>query len=139
MKIHIISKAEKKTTNNGIVYWVLKVSDEDGVEKQGTIFGDTEPIEGTDLEVDEKYNETYRNYNWAPKKEKKQGFVPKPSISSDQQIRVYALQEAVKYVGSPECETIIDPIKIAKDFETYIRTGSGIENNRNANIKYDPI
>jgi phage terminase small subunit len=123
MKIKISSKPEKKTSSKGTVYYSLKVQAEDGFEKVGNLFSDTEPVIDQEIEVDEKYNEQYQNFTWFTKKEKKQGFVAKPSLTVDQQIRAIALQEAAKTVSTP------DPLKpsslailtVAKEFEKYIK------------------
>jgi hypothetical protein len=123
MKITILSKPEEKTSSKGTKYWQAKVKDENGEEKQGSIFGDTEPqIDGT-LEVEEKYNEQYKSFSWFQKRDgqKKGGFINKPSLTVDQQIRQSALQEAVKHSGNDVKST--DVVKVAVYFETYIREG----------------
>ena len=123
MKITILSKPEAKTSGKGTKYWTLKVKDETGQEKSGSFFSKTEPQIDQEIEVEEKYNEQYANYSWFVKEERKQGggFIPKPGLSIEQQIRVIALQEAVK--RSPVTSSSKDVAAVAVYFETYIKEG----------------
>jgi len=122
MKITILSKPESKKSSKGTKYWTMKVKDEAGMEKSGNLFYDGEPEIDQELEVEEKFNEQYNNYSWFQKKDKKGGFINKPSLSIDQQIRVAALQEAVKHSNNVQTKSN-DVVKVAAYFETYIREG----------------
>ena len=124
MKITILSKPEAKTSSKGTKYWTLKAMDENMEEKSGSFFSKTEPQIDQQIEVEEKYNEQYANYSWFVKEERKQGggFVPKPGLSIEQQIRVIALQEAVKTATGKQA-TSKDITSVAVYFETYIKEG----------------
>lgn len=122
MKIAIQSKPEAKTSSKGTKYWTVKVKDESGNEKSGSLFSDTEPKIDQELEVEEKFNDQYNNYSWFVKKEKKNGFVAKPGLSIDQQIRAIALQEAVKHSAGMNTKSN-EVAKVASYFETYIKEG----------------
>jgi len=123
-KITILSKPEEKKSSKGTVYWKAKVVDENGEEKYGSIFSDTEPKIDDTLDVEEKYNDQYQSWTWFTKKdrEKKGGFPSKPSLSVDQQIRAIALQEAVKHSQNVSTKSS-EVVQVARFFENYIREG----------------
>lgn len=123
-KITILSKPEEKKSGKGTIYWKVKVVDENGEEKYGSIFSDTEPKIDETIEVEEKYNDEYKSFSWFTKKDrdKKGGFPSKPSPSIDQQIRIVALQEAVKTSGNTPTKSA-DVVIVAKFYENYIREG----------------
>ncbi|MFA6973972.1 MAG: hypothetical protein WC238_04535 [Parcubacteria group bacterium] len=123
-KITILSKPEEKVSSKGTKYWKAKVADENGEEKYGSIFSDTEPQIDESLEVEEKYNDQYKSFSWFTKKDnqKKGGFPSRPSLSVDQQIRIVALQEAVKTSGNTPTKSG-DIVTVAKFYENYIREG----------------
>lgn len=125
MKIIPISKPDKKATKDNKPYWSFKAKDENGKEKSGNFFGETEPVIDVEIEVEEKEpTGNYTNFTWFTKKTNsgKQGFPSKPSMSIDSQIRIVALQEANKtYDSMPEKKGKITDI--AKAYEKYIKTG----------------
>jgi hypothetical protein len=100
----------------------LKAKDETGTEKSGSYFSDSEPQIDESYDVEEKFNEQYNNFSWFVKKDKKQGFVQKPGLSIDQQIRAIALQEAVKHSSGMSTKSN-EVVKVAAYFETYIKEG----------------
>lgn len=122
MKIIILSKPEEMKSSKGNTYWKVKVLDENLEEKSGTLFADTPPEIDKEYEVEEKYNKQYKSFSWFIKKEKKQGFMPKPGLSIDQQIRAIALQEAVKHSSGMNTKSN-EVTKVAAYFETYIKEG----------------
>lgn len=123
-KITILSKPEEKKSGKGTIYWKVKVVDENGEEKSGSIFADTEPKIDETLEVEEKYNDQYNSFSWFTKKDrdKRGGFPSKPSLSVDQQIRLAALQESVKHSANVSTKSS-EVVTVARFFENYIREG----------------
>jgi len=124
MKITILSKPEEKVSKNGTKYWKVKAVDDNAEEKYGSIFADSEPQIDETIEVEEKYSDQYNSYSWFTKKdrEKKGGFPSKPSLSVDQQIRLAALQEAVKHSAHASTKSS-EVVQVARFFENYIREG----------------
>ena len=124
MKVTILSKPEAIKSQKGTTYWKVKVVDENGEEKTGSIFGDAEPQIDQVLDVDEKYSDQYHSWSWFQKKERKGagGYPSRPSLSVDQQIRTIALQEAVRHSGNNPTKSK-DVATVAAYFETYIREG----------------
>lgn len=124
MIITVLSKPEEVKSQKGTTYWKAKVADENGEEKSGSIFGDVEPKIDQKLEVDEKYSDQYHSFSWFQKKDnqKKGGFPSKPSPSIEQQIRIVALQEAVKHSANIPTKSK-EVVTVAAYFETYIREG----------------
>lgn len=129
MRITVTSKPEKKTSSKGTVYFSFKAVGDDKLEKSGNYFSDNEPAIDQVLEVEERYNDQYKNYTWYDKKEKKGfgNFTPKPSMTIDQQIRVAALAEAIKITCAefaPEASRKVSVLVMAHSFENFIKNGT---------------
>lgn len=126
MKIKIISKPEGKKTKENKPYYAF-LAEDGGMKKKGNFFPTDitfVPEIDTEIEVEEKYNEAYKNYTWFQKSEKKQaGFFSKPAVPVEVQIRLMALQEAIRAYAELPDKTNIKIFDIAQKYLKFLKEG----------------